>query len=551
MALIGRAMSKSPMNLRTAVEPLTVALAVAVLLAAPSPASASDRTALVIANSDYGEHQLAQVKSDATAMAEALKREGFRVTLAENIGNKELKNSVEQFAKRTVTRGVSVLYFAGLAGQYQTYNSKGAWWNHLQGAGRPSDPRNPERDSLALPEIVKLFTDHSAATTNLLVLDVARPNPFHAGRGDQRAGLAPLEASELPNDMLVLTAAGPNTTVDGPSPFAAAMAKHLPRGRESVAKMIAAVSDDVKRQSGGKQHPTFTGSELAAAAAWSELAEGDFAEAESIKAGSRPGLQWINAAGMVFCWCPPGKFQMGSLEPARAGFEDAQQVEVTLTSGFWIGKYEVTQLEASRMKSGASRFPFPGKHVPLHMIQHEQAAKLAANLNDVERKAGRLPKDWEYALPTEAQWEYACRAGTTTRYSFGNDDSQLCRHANYADKSLLAEDGASAFSDPRFDDRVGRSLAIVGSYAPNPWGLHDMHGNVAEWCADRYAPQLVGGVNPLGDGKQKDQPAGVIRGGAWCSMAIYCESAFRNSEYSGGNAKGRDYIGVRLVLRKQ
>lgn len=268
--------------------------------------------------------------------------------------------------------------------------------------------------------------------------------------------------------------------------------------------------------------------------------------------GERPGQQWINSVGMTFCWCPPGKFLMGkAAQDGLADFEDAKPVEVTLTSGFWIGKYEVTQLEAERLKAGAGRYPFPGKQLPLHMIQQGQTGKLISALNDQERKAGRLPDGWEYALPTEAEWEYACRAGATTRYSFGDDESQLCRYANYADKSLLASDGAMQFADARFDDGVGKALAPVGSYAPNAWGLHDMHGNVAEWCADRYLPQLPGGVNPRVSDKAKEAQGGIIRGGSWCSTAKYCEAAFRNSEYSGGNAKGRDYIGVRLVLRKK
>lgn len=180
-----------------------ICLLSSVISVLPATASAQDRTALVVANFDYGEHQLAHVKADAAAVGEVLRREGFRVTLAENVPVKELKNTVEQFARSTVTRGVAVLYFAGLGGQYQTYNSKGACWTHLQGAGKPADPNRPDRESLALADVVKLVADHSSAGANLLVLDAARPNPFLAERDNQPDGLAAVEATEVADDTLV------------------------------------------------------------------------------------------------------------------------------------------------------------------------------------------------------------------------------------------------------------------------------------------------------------------------------------------------------------
>jgi hypothetical protein len=165
-----------------------------------SDAFAQDRTALIIANFDYGEHQLSQVQADAAAVAEALRKEGFRVTVAENISGKELKSTVEKFTRSTVTRGVAFLYFAGLGGQYQTYNSKGAWWTHLQGAGKPADSRSPERESLALADILKLFADQSSALTNCLVIDAVRPSPYLAERQNQPTGLAAVDPRELPED---------------------------------------------------------------------------------------------------------------------------------------------------------------------------------------------------------------------------------------------------------------------------------------------------------------------------------------------------------------
>jgi formylglycine-generating enzyme required for sulfatase activity len=536
--------------------------ALLLVLVISSDAFAQDRTALIIANFDYGEYQLTQVQADAAAVAEALRKEGFRVTVAENISGKELKSTVEKFTRSTVTRGVAFLYFAGLGGQYQTYNSKGAWWTHLQGAGKPADSRSPERESLALAEILKLFADQSSALTNCLVIDAVRPNPFLAERQNQPTGLAAVDPRELPEDTCVLFAAQPGSTfggLDESSQLAAALAKHLPRSRESANAMWEAIRKEVEQQRGGKQMPALTTGQASSAnrseqtvqqrslhITWPSLEHRSFVKSEPPREGSQAGEEWTNASGMVFCWCPPGKFLMGD---SLAAFEDAQPVEVTLSKGFWMAKYEAAQIEGQRV--GWAPNPSLTKHklTPMHNLAHENPKKFLDLLTKAEQQAGRLPGDWEYAVPTEAQWEYACRAGSTSQYSFGDDASELARYANYADKSLLADDGALQFADSRFDDGVGKTLALVGSYSPNAWGLHDMHGNVAEWCADRYLPRLVGGSNPLVDGKVKEATGdGVIRGGAWCSTPEYCAAAFRNSEFAG---KQRDFIGFRVVLRKK
>ena len=174
---------------------------------------------------------------------------------------------------------------------------------------------------------------------------------------------------------------------------------------------------------------------------------------------------------------PPG-------EPERRPGED--QVEVTLTKGFWMGKYEATQGQWKRVIGklpGELTAELPeGDDFPVGNVNFAEAEAFCQKLTELGRQSGDLPKDWEFRLPTEAQWEYACRAGTTTATSFG--DKLSSKQANFKGKPYNgAEPGPSL-----------NRAAKVGSYPANAWGLHDMHGNTFEWCRDWYHARLPGGV---------------------------------------------------------
>jgi formylglycine-generating enzyme required for sulfatase activity len=161
-------------------------------------------------------------------------------------------------------------------------------------------------------------------------------------------------------------------------------------------------------------------------------------------------------------------------EPERRPGED--QVEVTLTKGFSMGKYEVTQ---SQWKRVAGKYPGEltageGGDFPVYGVNFAEAEEFCRKLTASARASGELPNDWEFRLPTEAQWEYACRAGTTTATSFGNKLSS--KQANFQGEPYNGADEGPSL----------RRAAKVGSYPANPWGLHDMHGNVFEWCRDWY-----------------------------------------------------------------
>jgi formylglycine-generating enzyme len=222
-------------------------------------------------------------------------------------------------------------------------------------------------------------------------------------------------------------------------------------------------------------------------------------------------------AGIRLCWCPAGRFLMGSPpdEPERR--PDEAQVEVTLTRGFWMGKYEATQGEWQRV---VGKLPGPltaelpaGDDFPVGNVNFAEAEAFCRQLTELGRRAGDLPRSWEFRLPTEAQWEYACRAGTTTATSFGDQLSST--QANFKGKPY---NGAGP------GPSLGRA-ARVGSYPANPWGLHDMHGNTFEWCRDWYHAKLPGGVDP--DLYTATAKSRVRRGGCWADHGWPCRSAFR------------------------
>ena len=247
-------------------------------------------------------------------------------------------------------------------------------------------------------------------------------------------------------------------------------------------------------------------------------------------------------AGIKLCWCPPGRFKMGSppSEPERRPDED--QVEVTLTKGYWIGKFEVTQGQWKRV---AGEFPAKltageGENFPIYAINFAEAEEFCRKVTETARAAFQLPKNWEFRLPTEAQWEYACRAGTTTATAFG--DKLSSQQANFQGKPYNgAEPGPSL-----------RRAAPVGSYPPNAWGLHDMHGNVFEWCRDWSQEKLPGGLDPdlySSVTSPLVQPAGgsarIRRGGCWADDGWACRSACRVRFEPERRA---DHIGFRVVL---
>jgi sulfatase modifying factor 1 len=230
----------------------------------------------------------------------------------------------------------------------------------------------------------------------------------------------------------------------------------------------------------------------------------------------------------------PGEFQMGcqSTERAYLGREWPRH-KVTLTHAFYLGKYEVTQAQW-RAVMGANP---PCKHgvgddYPAHSVNWNDSQAFIQRLNEMGKGTFRLP--------TEAEWEYACRAGTTTRFSFGDalDCNDVRVYCDLFDKYMWWGGNNDKHGYPHGSKQVGSKLS-------NPWGLHDVHGNVWEWCSDWWQDPTARGqqIDPQGPESGSRR---VMRGGSWSSHALHLRSADR----SGIAPDDRIYsfvIGLRLV----
>jgi len=258
----------------------------------------------------------------------------------------------------------------------------------------------------------------------------------------------------------------------------------------------------------------------------------------------------IPVTNMVFI--PPGEFTMGSpITEAGRWDDEGPQTPVTISRGFWMGRYEVTQGEYREVMGTNPSFHNGLKNGtnygtdlsrPVEQVRWGNAVAYCDALTAREQAAGRLPAGYAYRLPTEAEWEYSCRAGTTTPFYLGED--LRSGMANFHGRFEYPPCGDSlTFCTNASGVFLGRTVS-VGSYGPNPWGLHDMMGNVSEWCQDWFSDNYSGvpEIDPLG-------PATGIRrtsrGSSWRHQATALRSALR--DYGGMEYRG-DFTGFRVVL---
>ena len=269
---------------------------------------------------------------------------------------------------------------------------------------------------------------------------------------------------------------------------------------------------------------------------------------ESTRLRAQPD-SFDNSVKMTLKRIPAGSFMMGSAQREAERDVIEERHKVTISKPFYMGTHEVTQAQYTTVMQGVdragNRSAFKGDDHPVENVEWKRAREFCERLSarPDEKTAGRV-----YRLPTEAEWEYACRAGTTTAFHMG--DAIDSRQANFNGNYPYGEGKPSTYL---------RRTAKVGSYPPNAFGLYDMHGNVAEWCSDWYDPDYYldsPEVDPLGPpfGVVKTNFTNfgdrnffvVVRGGCWVDDGRACRSAYRfrgmpNTQYR--------LIGFRVVCQ--
>lgn len=505
---------------------------------------AEHRAALVIGNSNYPKATLASPPRDIRAVGEALQKRGFVVTQAENLTAKELKETVSAFARSVPTRGTVLIYFSGYALAQSKAEDPNADNALLPIDGNPLHQGTVAGSQTGVTQLLRSLTKDSGSVRHILIVDGCYAHPGQ--NKDLKKGL--VKTAKPVAESLVVFAAPMGEVLEPVAEGLSPLAKKLSDGLNSANPL-----DKVLSELSATQESTLD--DLSALAVPPSKA---IAASTDLRAGSKPGDEWVSDRGMVFCWCPAGKFMIGSDETSSTHEADEIQAEVEIPHGFWIGKFEFTRREMNTMRPGV--YLSTGEH-KLHPLNHIHGEKdVAQYLTDLNKTA---PEGWIYDVPTEAEWEYAARAGSHTDYFFGNDPAELAKYGNFADRTLRESDAFGEFPKSSkakapgavyFGDRQAgifsyahkiwsdghATMALVGSYPPNPWGLHDIHGNLAEWTSTQYHPaRLVP--------EKFDPNVGVVtKGGSWLSTAAYCRSAMRTWAVIPENG-----VGLRFVLRRK
>ncbi|CAA6692601.1 MULTISPECIES: SUMF1/EgtB/PvdO family nonheme iron enzyme [unclassified Lentimonas] len=252
--------------------------------------------------------------------------------------------------------------------------------------------------------------------------------------------------------------------------------------------------------------------------------------------GPEAGSGWtMPYDALKLSWIEAGQFSMGS--PLREGGRlpnEGPQTEIRFSRGFWAGVHEVTQAQYFKVM-GRNPASVTGASLPVYNVSWEDAKRYCELLSSQEKVAGRLPDGYVYRLPTEAEWEYLARAGSESPFSFGD-------RADVSNGNFQGVYPGNGRYESKVPDHYGS--VTVGSYAPNAFGVYDVHGNVAEWTLDRYNGRLPGGshvdLRPREEGRRV-----VVRGGSWEDFAVWVRSAVRKDIRANMTSNA---IGFRVVL---
>jgi len=495
------------------------------------------RVALVIGNGAYKHFPLKNPVNDARGMAAALQQCGFRVTKLENGTREAMFTALRQFGDRIMDGGVGLFYFAGHGMQV-----KGK--NYLIPVGADI-AREDEVPAQALEVDLVLAKMESAKNRlNVLILDACRNNPFGRSFRSSAGGLAQMDA---PMGTYVAFATAPGkTAADGNGAnglYTQQILAHIRTPGLPLEGLFKLVRADVVKSSAGQQMPWDSSSLMgefyflpsgAGTSVATPPSPSPAPQAPPIvplqlqpetgriatNAQGRPemSVDLGNGQQLILVQIPAGSFRMGS----SCGSSGEMPIhEVRLSQDFWMGKFDVTQVQwQAVMGSNPSIYKNAGPHAPVEMGSWDDC-------QDFLRKLNGMQSQWTFRLPTEAQWEYSCRAGSTGE----------C----YGDLNAIAW----------YSGNSGSTTHPVGQKQPNAWGLYDMNGNVWQWCQDWYSPDYYSSSpsqDPQGPYRSPSSSR-VVRGGSYSNNATVVRSATHDFCYlSDARLAG---LGFRVVAAER
>ncbi len=513
------------------------------------PAKPEQRVALVIGNSAYETVPLRNPVNDARSMGRTLGELGFDVAVRENLTQKEMKMEIQAFGQKLQKGGVGLFYFAGHGIQV---NGR----NFLIPVGAKIDhEKQVEYEGVDAGSVLAEM-EFAHNRLNIVILDACRDNPFARSFRSTSVGLASINA---PSGTLIAYATSPGSVAnDGPGEngvYTGELIKAMQVPGLRIEDVFKQVRASVRESTQGKQIP------------WeSSSMEGDFyfrppsaGVMPSDDAGKTPAggvgekargegaprtvKTWKEpVTGMVFVWVPSGCYLMGSPHDEAGRDADEGPVHEVCVEGFWMGKVEVTngqfrKFQPSHDSGDYQGISLNGDGQPAVHVTWNDAAGFAQWLK------GQNGGMYNFRLPTEAEWEYACRAGTETPRYWGTDAAKACTYENVSDQTPQRQ---WDWTEVHECDDGYLATAPSGTFLPNGFGLHDMLGNVSEWCQDIYSVDVYTRherSNPVFNQESVGTDR-VIRGGHWHGDVAAVRCSARSAGLPGGM---NDNLGFRLI----
>ncbi|MGA2401954.1 MAG: SUMF1/EgtB/PvdO family nonheme iron enzyme [Syntrophobacteraceae bacterium] len=526
-----------------------------------TPNQPEKRTALVIGNAAYASGPLRNPVNDARAMAKALEDLSFEVTLKENLDQKQMKREIQVFGEKLQKGGVGLFYYAGHGIQV---NGR----NYLLPVGAAIEhEKQVEYEAVDLGAVLSEM-DYAHARMNIVILDACRDNPFARSFRSTSQGLASVDA---PTGTLIAYATAPGSVAnDGQGEngvYTGELIKAMIQPGLKIEDVFKQVRSAVREATGGRQVPWESSSlegdfyflfpqhqppvqaasippkpspQGASERSASGQAEESTSRGEKL---SRSLKTWKEpVTGLVFVWVPGGCFLMGSPKSEKDRSEDEGPVHEVCVDGFWMGKTAVTNAQFRQFQKEHDSRDYAG-----HSLNGDSQPAVFVSWQDANNFSqwltGQNGGQYNFRLPTEAEWEYACRAGSETTRYWGEDSSRACIYENVADYTAEKQLGIKSVHE--CDDGYA-ATAPVGSFQSNAFGLYDMLGNVLEWCSDVYGVDSYvrhDRSNPQNTDVSMGQSR-VIRGGCWHGSADSTRCAVRRSGLPDGM---NDDLGFRIV----